>query len=175
MYSCVTVKSRQRRMKDFYTMEGSKYIIIGRSTPWQNELIPPIPTGEETQVEEMIGCKLVQNQWYVKMLNDPTEEEKAAGVYYRGHYYYRTIDPEEAVTNGCTGVILYAGLDRDELPLTTFRQVGLQVQVGNSSPIMTPEQFNILGDKGILEVIENRKPQTREEDQMENIYILVQF
>lgn len=175
MYAAVTVKSRQRRMKDFFNLDGSKYVLIGRSTAWQNELIPPIPTGEEIQLEELIGGKLVQNQWYVKMLTNPTLEEKEAGVYYKGHYYFRTVDPEEAVNMGCTDVMLYVGLDRDELPLTTYRQVGVQVQVQNSSPTVTANQFNALTEKGHLEVIENRKPQTREEDQMEDIYILINF
>lgn len=175
MYSAVTVKSRQRRMKDFYNLEGSKYILIGRSSPWTNEMIPPVPTGEETELEELIGGKLVQNQWYVKMLNNPTQAEKDAGVYYKGHYYYRTEDPAEAVASGCTDVLLYVGLDRDELPLTTFRQVGVQVQVQHSAPTITAEQFSQLSGKGQLEIIENRKPQTRADDQMEEIYVLVNF
>lgn len=175
MYSAVTKASRQRRMKDFYNLEGSKYILIGRTTEWKNEMIPPIPSGEETQVEELIGGKLVQDQWYVKMLTNPTEKEKEDGVYYRGHYYFRTKDLNTAITNGCTDVILYVGLDRDELPLQTFRQVGLQVQVQHSAPIVTASQFNSITDRGSLEVIENRKPQTREDDQMEDIYILINF
>lgn len=175
MYAAVTIKSRQRRMKDFYNLSGSKYILIGRSTPWSNELIPPIPDGTETEVTELIGGKLISNQWYAKMLTNPTEAEKQAGVYYKGHYYYRTTNPTEAIENGCDSVLVYAELDRDELPLTTFRQVGLQVQVQHSAVTVTASQFNNLADKGTLEVIENRKPQTREEDQQENIYILVTF
>ena len=175
MYAAVTRLSRQRRMKDFYNLEGSKYILIGRTTAWENELIPPIPTGEETSVTELIGCKLIKNQWYAKLLSNPTQEQKDAGVYYKGNYYYKTEDVATAITEGCDCVLIYAELDRDELPLETFRQVGLQVQVQNSSSTMTASQFNSLAEKGTLEVIENRKPQTREEDQMESIYILVTF
>ena len=71
--------------------------------------------------------------------------------------------------------MVYAALDRDELPLTTFRQVGLQVQVQHNAETITASQFNQLTDKGNLEVIENRKPQTREDDQMEEIYVLINF
>lgn len=175
MYAAVTLKSKQRRMKDFYTLDGSKYILIGRTTSWANEMIPPIPDGTETALTELIGGKLVQDQWYVKMLTDPTEAEKDAGVYYKGHYYYRTTVLDEAIENGCDAVMVHVDLDRDELPLQTFRQVGLQTQVQHSAETITASQFESLTEKGILEVIENRKPQTREEDQMESIYILVQF
>lgn len=175
MYAAVTLKSRQRRMKDFYNLDGSKYVLIGRSTPWQNELIPPVPTGEETELTELIGGKLIQNQWYVKMLTSPTEEQKANGVYYKGHYYFRTVDPVEAVNEGCSAVMVYVGLDRDELPLTTFRQVGLQTQVQHNAPVITASQFNAIAEKGELEIIENRKPQTREEDQQEDLYLLISF
>lgn len=175
MYSVVTIKSRQRRMKDFYNLDGSKYILIGRSSAWQNELLPPMPDENATNIEELIGGKLVQNQWYVKMLTDPTQEQKDAGVYYKGHYYYRTSSLDEAIENGCDSVMVYAALDRDELPLTTFRQVGLQVQVQHNAETITASQFNQIADKGNLEIIENRKPQTREDDQMEEIYILINF
>lgn len=175
MYAAVTLKSRQRRMKDFYNLSGSKYVLIGRTTPWTNENVPPIPTGNETQLTELIGGKIIQNQWYAKMLTNPTQEQMDAGVYYKGHYYYKTDDVDTAIAQGCDCVLVYVELDRDELPLQTYRQVGLQTQVGNSSITMTPSQFNALTNKGQLEVIENRKPQTRENDQMESITILVQF
>lgn len=175
MYAAVTLKSRQRRMKDFYNLEDSKYVLIGRTSPWTNEMIPPMPTGEETALTELIGGKLVVDQWYVKMLTDPTEEEKEAGVYYKGHYYYRTTILDDAISNGCDAVMVHVDLDRDELPLQTFRQVGLQTQVQHSAETITASQFESLTNKGQLEIIENRKPQTREEDQMESIYILVQF
>lgn len=175
MFAAVTVKSRQRRMIDFYNLDGSKYILIGRTSAWQNELLPPMPTGDETSLDELIGGKLVQNQWYVKMLNDPTQEQKDAGVYYKGLYYYKTTDTATAISEGCTGVMLYVGLDRDELPLETYRQVGVQTQVQHSAEIISASQFEAIADKGILEIIENRKPQTRAEDQQEDIYVLVQF
>lgn len=175
MYSVVTLKSRQRRMSDFYNMDGSKYILIGRSTPWENEQIPPVPDETATTIEELIGGKLMKDQWYVKLLEDPTQEQKDAGIYYKGHYYYKTKDLADAISNGCDSVIIYAELDRDELPLTTYRQVGLQVQVQHSAITVTAAQFNQIIDKGILEVIENRKPQTREDDQMEEIFILINF
>lgn len=175
MPAAVTLKSRQRRMLDFYNLANSKYVLIGRSSAWTNELIPPTPSGNETTLDELIGCKIVKYQWFVKMLIDPTEEEKNAGVYYKGHYYYKTTSSVDAVSNGCTAVLVYSELDRDELPLTTFRQVGLQVQVANSSEVMSVAMFNNLSDKGSLEVIENRKPQVRAEDQMESIYMLIAF
>lgn len=175
MYAAVTLKSRQRRMVDFYNLTDSKYVLIGRTSPWNNEMIPPMPTGEETALTELIGGKLVIDQWYVKMLTDPTEEEKEAGVYYKGHYYYRTTVLDDAINNGCDAVMVHVDLDRDELPLQTFRQVGLQTQVQHSAETITASQFESLTNKGQLEIIENRKPQTREEDQMESIYILVQF
>ena len=175
MASAVTVLSRQRRMKDFFNLEGSKYILIGRTTSWQDDMYPPLPTGNETSVEELIGCKLVKNQWYCKMLTNPTQAEKEAGIYYKGHYYYVTVDPVLAVENGCTGVMLFTQLDRDELPLETFRQVGVQVLVQNNAEVMLPITFNTLTDKGNLEIIENRKPQTRADDQEEDLYICIEF
>lgn len=156
-------------------MDGSKYVLIGRSTPWENENIPPVPSDTATEIEELIGGKLIKDQWYVKLLDDPTPEQKEAGIYYKGHYYYKTKDLDTAITNGCDSIIIYAELDRDELPLITYRQVGLQVQVQHSAQTVTADQFSTIIDKGILEVIENRKPQTREDDQMEEIYVLIQF
>lgn len=177
MYSAVTVKSRQRRMKDFFNLEGSKYILIGRESAWENEMIPPVPTGSETELDEFIAAKLVDNQWYVKRLVDPTEEEMNESLYYKGHYYYFTTIADDAIENGCTDIILFAKFDSDvgNLPLKTFRQVGLQVQVDHNADVVLPDKWSVLPSKGALEVIENRKPQPRANDQEEDIYMLINF
>lgn len=175
MYSAVTVKSRQRRMKDFFNLDGNKYIIIGRQSAWQDEMIPPVPTGDETEVDEMIAAKIIKDQWYVKRLVDPTQEEIDNSIYYKGHYYYHTKIADDAIEHGCTDVLIVAVLDSDELPTKTFRQIGLQVQVDNNAPVILPEKWSVLSDKGALEIIENRKPQPRAADQEEDVYILINF
>lgn len=171
----VTRLSRQRRMQDFFNLPYSKYVLIGKNTTWTDDNNPPAPTGLETSLDGLIGAKLISNQWYVKALTSPTQEERDAAVYFKGTYYYKTQDPTEAVSNGCTSIIIEAVLDRDELPLLTYRQVGLQVKVNSNATVMTGDQFNALADTGTLEVIDNRKPQTRAEDQEEQIKFLIMF
>lgn len=76
-------------------------------------------------------------------------------------------------------------LDRDTIEAipvdVTFRQVGLYVQV-NATPDeiqygITAAEWNkkSAADKGMLEVIDNRNPLSRNDSQEEEIYILLDF
>ena len=76
-------------------------------------------------------------------------------------------------------------LDRDTIEAipvdVTYRQIGLYIDV-NATPDeieygITPAQWNNKSeaDRGTLEVIDNRGPMTRNEDQQESIYILLDF
>ena len=40
-----------------FTKKQYIYVGIGRTTPWVDENIPPIPTGDETAVVEIFGYK----------------------------------------------------------------------------------------------------------------------
>ena len=169
MPGTVTLASRQRRMQDFMNPNlAYRFLAIGRTSPWNDENNPPIPSEKMTEIEELIGLQRIDSYKYAKAIPNPTTLQKKTGVYYKGVYYQVTQDSSIALSEGYTSVLCSITLDRDTveaIPVdVTFRQVGLYVGV-KATPdeikygITRAEWDNkIAADKGTLEVVDNRAP-----------------
>lgn len=189
MPGIVTLKSRQRRMVDWMNLPNYMYFGIGRTTAWSDEMHPPVPDETATEVEELIGLQMIDSKKYAKVIPNPTTLDKKSGVYYKGLYYEVTDNKDYALEHGFTSIMVRVTFDRDTLeeaiPIdVTFRQVGLYVMVnppkstGGKIPIgITADQWNSMSaaDKGTLEVIDNRVPLTRQDDQQEELYCVISF
>lgn len=184
----ITLWDRQRRMMDFFGLDGTMYIALAKSSPWSDpddpdisDTYPPIPDETATELTELIGMQRIQWKKYAKPYITPTSEEKddANTVYYKGLYYKTTSDLSVALAEGFTSVILMMTADRDQyFPVDiSYRQVGLYVQVGVNDEYLDDEQFNMLPEdkKGHLAAIENFEPVSRQLDQMEKFFMLLEF
>lgn len=184
----ITLWDRQRRMMDFFGLDGTMYIALAKSSPWSDpddpdisDTYPPIPDETATELTELIGMQRIQWKKYAKPYITPTSEEKddANTVYYKGLYYKTTSDLNVALAEGFTSVILMMTADRDQyFPVDiSYRQVGLYVQVGVNDEYLDDEQFNMLPEdkKGHLAAIENFEPVSRQLDQMEKFFMLLEF
>lgn len=186
MPGTVTLKSRQRRMMDWMNSNLSyRFVGIGRTTPWEDENNPPYPDEKQEDVTELIGLQRVDSYKFAKVIPNPTTLQKRTGVYYKGLYYSVTQDTDIALKEGYTSIMIQVTLDRDtieSIPVdVTFRQVGLYIDV-NATPDeiqygITKEQWlnKLPEDRGTLEVIDNRQPLSRQNNQQEEIYILIDF
>ena len=181
MAAKVTLTSRLRRMNDYFSLPFNKYLVIGKKTAWTDDNNPPDPIGNETTIVEIIGAKKVQETWFVKVISNPTEAQKVSAIYYKGLYYSKYATYAEGVAAGCTSIIHRAILDAEDFPIETYRQVGVQVSVDSTIPTFRNNEVGPLwsslpdNKKGYLEVIDNRKPQTRSADQQEDLIVLVDF
>lgn len=184
----LTLWDRQRRMKDFYNLPGTTYIALGRQQPWTDpndpnvsDTYPPIPLDTMTQIEDMIGMQRIAWKKFAKVYVSPTTEQKEDinTVYYKGLYYETTNDVDYAVENGFTSVMMQMTADRDQyFPIAvTFRQVGLYVMVGYNDVYLNKAEFDALSEdqKGHLCAVENFMPLTRQGDQLEKFFIIVDF
>ena len=154
-----------------------RFVGIGKKTPWENENNPPYPEETQTEVTELIGLQRVDSYKFAKVIPNPTTLQKKTGVYYKGLYYSVTQDKDIAIAEGYTSIMVQITLDRDTIEAipvnVTFRQVGLYVGV-NATPEeikygITREEWDNkpIEDKGTLEVIDNRNPLSRNEDQQD--------
>ena len=184
----LTLWDRQRRMKDFYNLPGTTYIALGRQQPWTDpndpnvsDTYPPIPLDTMTQIEDMIGMQRIAWKKFAKVYVSPTTEQKENmnTVYYKGLYYETTNDIDYAIENGFTSVMMQMTADRDQyFPIAvTFRQVGLYVMVGYNDVYLNKSEFDALPEdqKGHLCAVENFMPLTRQGDQLEKFFIIVDF
>lgn len=184
----ITLYDRQRRMLDFYNLDKTMYIALAKSTPWSDpddpeisDTYPPMPLETMTQVQEMIGMQRIHWKKFAKVYINPTSDEKDSSdtVYYKGLYYKTTNDIETALKEGFTSVMLLMQADRDEyFPVdVTYRQVGLYYEVNHTDRYLTYEQYMQLSpeDRGHLAAVENFLPISRQLDQMERIYFVLDF
>ena len=199
----ITIKSRQRRMVDFYNLPGSIYMAFGKQTPWKSDTDsevsdqnPPVPDPNQQYISELVGCWRIQWKMYAKPLINPTTAEKndhVKPIYeneqivgytdgveeYKGVWYKCTLDQDIALTDGYTCVMLYAYLDRDDVfPVgVTFRQTGVYVQCTQTQLYIPASTFNNLSpdDRGYLELICNWRPYMRSAETSEEFYTLFSF
>lgn len=155
------------------------YFGLGRPNAWEGELeaeenneefSAPLPNADATKVDNLIGMKKVD----VKALVIPDEE---GTVVYRDRVW-RKITPEEAISKGAHWVYIEASIYYDELPATAYRQIGVYsfVQLNDGVPenqsVLLPEHIK---DEGILEVLDNRKVVTRNEDNRDTFSMIIEF
>lgn len=199
----ITLKSRQRRMVDFYNLPGSIYMAFGKQTPWKsstdenvNDMNPPVPDPNQQYISELIGCWRIQWKMYAKPLINPTTEEKNTHVTpiyngpqiigytdgveeYKGVYYYCTLNQEKALSEGFTCVMMYAYLDRDDVfpANVTFRQTGLFVQSTLTELYVPASSWNNYSEdqRGSLEIICNWRPYSRSAETSEEFFTLLSF
>lgn len=197
----VTLYMRQLQMMNFYnsvivnpaweesTIVGGVFIGLAKTTPWSDpddpdisDTFPPIPTEDMTELQELVGMQRITWKKYAKPYVAPTTAQKddANTVYYKGLYYETTNDLQYALDNGFTAVMCLMTADRDEyFPVDiSVRQVGLFVGVNSTNRYyIDNEEYQQLSeaDKGHLVAVENFMPLTRQRDQLEKYFFLMQF
>ncbi|MMZ43497.1 hypothetical protein D1872_50490 [compost metagenome] len=164
-----TVYGHVSRALDFFKHE-SLYFCIGRTTPWDDETIPPAPDVNTQDVEEAVAFKKVLEKKMV--VPDP-----AGTIFYMGNMY-REITSDQAEAEKCRWVFVSTTLSGSEVPLASFRQVGLYSGLKPKDTV-TPGKIALLpnevDDTGLLEVLDNRKVTHRQEDQGEKLSLVIEF
>lgn len=153
----------------------SVYFALGRTTPWadnetDSDFSAPLPSVEAKTLDELIGMKKVE----VKSLVVPDEE---GTVVYRDQTW-RKISADEAIKLGAHWVYIEASIYYEELPAVSYRQIGvfsrvsLKEGVSSSKSVILPSDIK---DVGILEVLDQRKVVTRNEDSRDTFSMIIEF
>ena len=166
-----TIAGHTSRAISFYELD-SIYFALGRTSPWEGESDPdfsaPLPQVTATELDELIGMKRVD----VKSLVVPDDE---GTVVYRDQTW-RKISPDEAIKLGGHWVYIEASIHYEELPSVAYRQIGVFSRVkpveGDTKSILMPEDIESMG---ILEILDQRKVVTRNEDSRDTFSMIIEF
>lgn len=164
------VGGRINRARIYYENVGDLYIAIGRTSPWNDEENPPDPTGLETNVEEVIGFKKVDQFYFV------VEDEVGGNLTFRGKTW-RIVTVDNIFIEQSRWIYVSASIVGDELPLSEYRQVGLYSGLVPSfgfenADVLLPNQID---NSGVLEILGNRKFTPRQADQTEKAILIMEF
>lgn len=155
------------RALSFYN-SSNIFVGVGRTTAWSNESSPPNPTGAETAVEEVFGYKAL----YQKKIVKPSEDGE---IELLGQHWTEVLEAN-AYTQGAHWVYMSFILSGNELPLTTYRQVGIYTGLTKANGVtkdnLLPAEVQ---DPGRLQVIDNRTAETRNANKRELIVLIVEF
>jgi len=236
----ITLDGHVSRALDFYNKADNTYFVIGRTSAWDNELVPPVPD-ESTKIEEIIGYKKI-DLMYMLIPDEDGDVVHKGNIYKKIKAGYEfcllnsefTVDTNELELKACPTTAIESGdkirinkqdiytvdsfdnltniittvedasesyavdtvvefgsiaegsnlvyvqglISYDELPLQSFRQVGVVTD-------LTPIEAVLVGQKallpeevindGILEIVENRTAVNRAIDQRENISLIIEF
>ncbi len=174
-----TTSGHVSRAISFYEL-AAVYFGLGRTSPWEGEInedgtknpdfTAPLPMVTTRALDELIGMKRVD----VKALVVPDDE---GTVVYRDQTW-RKISPEEAIELEAHWVYIEASILYDELPAVEYRQIGvfsrvsLNDEVPANKSILLPEDIK---NTGILEILDQRKVVTRNEDSKDTFSMIIEF
>lgn len=144
--------------------KDSMFLALGKTTPWTNESAPPTPDPTVNSLTEVIGYKKVARTNLCREYI--TGDESKYPVINYGSRKFTLIPDEDGYKEQAWMVYVEAEVVGDELPLGTFRQVGIHTDVVTKSgageqKAFTPDEIT---DSGILQFFENRQQQNRTTD-----------
>ena len=168
-----TIVGHVSRAISFYELKNI-YFALGRTSPWDGEteddFSAPLPSVEATNLDELIGMKRVD----VKSLVVPDDE---GTIIYRDSIW-RKVDPETAIAMGAHWVYIEASVYYDEMAAAAYRQIGVfsRVKPNDGIPegkeLLLPEEIKSVG---ILEILDQRKVVTRNEDSKDTFSMIIEF
>jgi hypothetical protein len=139
----------------FYDVTATLWAAIGRTTAWSDDGTPPAEDSTVTVIDEIIGFKRILQKLLVTP--DPL------GTIIYTDQNYRVVPRAQAFDQEVVDLHLEASFDGAELPLTTFRQVGiyeglLPATGFEQALVLLPAQ---VASPGRLIWYRNMTPQTR--------------
>lgn len=199
MATVATYLSHVGKAVNFFFNQSNLIFAIGRSTPWGekpgesggtlliDDTHPPYPSLDMTEIDEIIGYKRVNNKFFV--IPDETSVEPIVdGVHWRKITLTNPPADEEAAKEALIALVkevrsrwiyLDFQIDPNDFVGFTYRQTGLYSGLKilppatESMKVYSPE--HIQTGSGILEVIQNRSPVTRQIDQRELVSVVLEF
>ena len=149
------------------------WLLLGRTAAWTDELNPPAPSITDVTLDDVIGAKRCTLQW---VSPSPTGEITLIGPSGEEKWTAYT-DEATAVAAGCHWVMVTGEVLGDEIPTTTFRQLGF---FSGLVPTAGNEGLNALSaaqiqSVGYVESIENRQAYPRTANSMYRAINIFEF
>ena len=143
--------------------------VIGRTTAWPDENNPPAEDVATTLLDTPIGYKKILTKLLVK-------PDVSGDIQFKNQNY-AVVTVEEAFNEDVVRVFLEFSFDYDEVPLSTFRQIGIHrglvPTAGNElALVLQPAQ---VASAGPLLYYVNRLAETRAIDKKNIIRRILQF
>lgn len=112
------------------------FLAIGKTSPWENESIPPVAEETESDLQEIIGYKKMDRVSLCKPLSEG-ETTTYPTVKYKGTEW-ALIPDEDAHEQEAYHVYFSSTIRETDLPSGEYRQVGVYTNIGTDKDILLP-------------------------------------
>ena len=167
----ITENAKVELAKFVVNQQQSMYLVLGKTSAWSNEQVPPEPLSNTTQLEEIVGYKRVSKAVLVRPTRETdTNKEKITF----NNNSWTIINQEDAIKEGAKWAYFESKVLGNELPLGTYRQVGISINVKSRSQksALLPSEVE---DKGTLLFYDNKQFQNRTNDVSNLERLIVEF
>ena len=167
----ITENAKVELAKFVVNQQQSMYLVLGKTSAWSNEQVPPEPIPNTTQLEEVVGYKRVSKAVLVRPTRETdTNKEKITF----NNNSWTIINQEDAIQEGAKWAYFESKIVGNELPLGTYRQVGISINVKPRSQksALLPSEVE---DTGTLLFYDNKQFQNRTNDVSNLERLIVEF
>lgn len=148
-----TVQAYVENAKLIAKQADKTYLALGKTTPWENENIPPVPDERTYNIEEIIGFKRMEVVSLCRPLSNGEETNYPTVRYLGGTWVL--IPEDKAQEEEAYHIYYSAKVNPDDMPLGEYRQVGVYIGIDSTKTLLTPEDREV--NNRILYFYDNRK------------------
>ncbi|AGI11439.1 hypothetical protein QLX41_gp082 [Listeria phage LMTA-94] len=136
------------------------FMAIGKTTAWTDETNPPEPDPNATGLTEVIGYKKLKTMSLCRPQR--TGETPTLPTVSYGNKTWVLVPDAQAYTEGAKWLYCEAEFVGDELPVGTYRQVGVFTDLAPKSGVTKPNLLpSEVANVGVLQFFENKQFQNR--------------
>lgn len=172
--SSITYAAHVRRAIEMLNKD-KLYFGLGGLTPWTGEgeagVTVTIPsTTPASSISDIFAYQKIVSKYLVYKV------DTGGDITYKG-YSFKKVDVADAYANDAYFLYLEASFNYDELPIKTYRQLGLYVDLVPSSgstnnQVLLPYQVDSVG---VLEYIMNFEAIARAADNIDTARVIIQY
>lgn len=171
-----TIGGAVSRALDFYNKDEI-FFAIGKTTPWDDDANPPAATAYTTMTE-IIGYRRHDFKYLVVPYNNEQVPEGTIIIEHANNSKWRVVDPADALSEGAYYVYIETTIMPEDFPTGEYRQVGIFTGLQRANGISTAKTVLLpseVANPGILEIIDNRPPSTRNDSTREQLSFVIKF
>jgi len=119
------------------------YLALGKTSPWENENIPPVAEENVEDLQELVGFKKMDTVSLCKELPEGATTSYPT-VKYRGKTW-KLVPDADAHSEEAYHVFFSTVITGDDLPLGEYRQVGVYTNIVSDATILLPDSTDLSG------------------------------
>jgi hypothetical protein len=170
-----TSKFGVSRAVDFFYK--SVYFGIGKSSPWVDDNEPPAPNVDSTLLEP-VGYRKADKVYLVVPHDGSSVPDGTIVIDYTGGSQWKVVNEIQAYEEGASYIYIETSIQPSDFPTGDYRQVAVFTGLVRADGVdagkaqLLPSEVE---DEGIIQIVDNREPSTRNSSTKEFLSYLIKF